>query len=86
MNRVQLKKAIHSYLENADEAILRAFYQIIREKEVQTDVVGFEPSGQKITVDKLIERIRLAEKDILTGRVHTQEEAENYIRQKFSNE
>ena len=78
MNTSQIKKELHSYIENADDKFLKMVYAMSKEY-AKDDVVGYKTDGTPITPQDLKNRVTAASKRVKSGQYITQEEMEKEI-------
>jgi predicted ribonuclease YlaK len=78
MGAEELKKELHSYIDQADEAFLKMVYAMSREYK-KLDIVGYNTDGSPITQKDLRKRVKAASKRVKAGHYTTQEEVEKEI-------
>jgi hypothetical protein len=71
---------MEEYIRLTDETIIEKLAQLLKEEKRKTMQAKLAP----MTKEQLIEKLDLSEADIREGRVHTQEEVENYFKNKRS--
>jgi predicted transcriptional regulator len=82
MTDMQTRKLrfMEEYIRLTDEAIIDKLAQLLREEKQKTIKATLEP----LTHEELTEKLDRSEADIREGRLHTQDEVENYFKNKRS--
>lgn len=78
MELPELREELHEYINQADESALKMIYEMSKEFK-KDEIVGYRPDGTPITQQDLIERVKLASKQVKSGNYITQEELEKEI-------
>ena len=76
METIELKNKIQTYLDKADERLLRIVNSVFESyyQEENDEILGYDAQGNPITKSQFIERINQAEKDIEAGNFTTHED------------
>lgn len=76
METIELKNKIQSYLEKADERLLRIVHSVFENyyEEENDEIVGYTVKGEPLTKSQYIDKIKQAEKDIEDGKFTTHED------------
>ncbi len=78
MGKPDLKKELHSYIDNADERFLKMVYAMSKEYK-ESSVVGYSVDGSPIGKDALSRRVLAASKRVKSGDFISEEEVEQEV-------
>ena len=78
MELPELREELHEYINQANENALKMIYAMRKELEKE-EIVDYRPDGSPITQQDLINRVKLASKQVKAGDFITQEELEKEI-------
>jgi len=78
MGAAELRKELHSYIDQADETFLKMVHAMSREYK-KSEIVGYNTDGSPITQKDLRKSDKEASKQVKAGHYTTQEEVEKEI-------
>ena len=78
MGTAELKKVLHSYIDQADDTFLKMVYAMSKEYK-KSEIAGYTIDGSPITKKDLKNRVKAASKRVKGGHYTTQEEVEKEI-------
>lgn len=79
MSGAELRKELHSYIDQADDTFLKMVHAMSKEYK-KSEIAGYNIDGSPISLKDLKNRVKAASKRVKEGHYTTQEEVEKEIR------